>query len=68
MERMVEAPGARFRIRSAVRLAHQYVDRYGCPDLIHTQSTLGAANRCAKPYGTPTLLCFPVVVKRLASS
>lgn len=41
-------PGMRCRIRSAVRLARRYVDRYGEPDLIHAQSGRWAGAAAAR--------------------
>lgn len=52
-------PGLRCRVRSAVRLAHRYVDRYGRPDVIHAQSGLwagAAAARISKTFSIPYVL------------
>jgi glycosyltransferase involved in cell wall biosynthesis len=52
-------PGLRCRVRSAVRLAHRYVERYGPPDLIHAQSghwAGAAAARIGDAYSVPSVL------------
>jgi len=52
-------PGLRCRVRSAVRLARKYVDRYGAPDLIHAQSGRwagAAAARIGKTLSVPYVL------------
>ncbi len=41
-------PGMRLRVRSAVRLAHQYVDRHGVPDIIHAHSARWAGAAAAR--------------------
>ena len=52
-------PGLRCRVRSAVRLAERYVDRYGVPDLLHAQSGRwagAAAARIGARYDVPYVL------------
>ena len=52
-------PGLRCRVRSAVRLAHRYVDRHGVPDLIHAQSGRwagAAAARISRSFSVPFAL------------
>lgn len=52
-------PGIRRRTQSAVRLAEQYVDRYGLPDLIHAQSGRwagAAAARMGRQFSIPYVL------------
>lgn len=52
-------PGLRCRVRSAVRLAHRYVDRYGVPDLVHAQSghwAGAAAARISAAFSMPYVL------------
>ena len=52
-------PGLRCRIRSAVRLAHRYVDRRGVPDVIHAHSARwagAAAARMSDALGVPYVL------------
>jgi glycosyltransferase involved in cell wall biosynthesis len=52
-------PGMRWRVRSAVRLAHQYVDRHGVPDVIHAHSARwagAAAAQMSDTFGVPYVL------------
>jgi glycosyltransferase involved in cell wall biosynthesis len=52
-------PGIRLRVRSAVRLAPRYVDRYGLPDVIHAQSGRwagAAAAHISGQYSIPYVL------------
>jgi glycosyltransferase involved in cell wall biosynthesis len=52
-------PGVRLRIRSAVRLARQYADRHGVPDLIHAHSARwagAAAARIGEALAVPYVL------------
>ena len=52
-------PGQRCRVRSAVQLADQYVERYGIPDLLHAQSGRwagAAAARIGHRYDVPYVL------------
>jgi len=52
-------PGMRCRVRTAVRLAHRYVDRHGIPDVIHAHSARwagAAAARMSDALGVPSVL------------
>lgn len=52
-------PGVRLRVRSAVRLARRYADRFGRPDLIHAQSARwagAAAARMSDQFSVPYVL------------
>lgn len=52
-------PGVRWRVRSAVRLAHRYADRHGVPDMIHAHSARwagAAAARISDAFGAPYVL------------
>ena len=52
-------PGQRCRVRSAVQLASQYVDRVGVPDVVHAQSGRwagAAAARIGRRYNIPSVL------------
>ncbi len=52
-------PGLRCRVRSAVRLARKYVNRYGPPDLVHAQSARwagAAAARISDRFSIPCVL------------
>ena len=41
-------PGRRLRVRAAVQLGHQYVERHGVPDLIHVHSARWAGAAAAR--------------------
>lgn len=52
-------PGMRWRVRTAVRLARQYVDRHGVPDIVHAHSARwagAAAVRMSETFGVPYVL------------
>ncbi len=52
-------PGLRCRVRSAIRLVHRYVERYGVPDVLHAQSGRwagAAAARIGRQYSVPFVL------------
>ena len=52
-------PGMRWRVRSAVRLAHRYADRHGVPDIVHAHSARwagAAAAQFSDAFGVPYVL------------